>query len=151
MNDSVIVDTAGRSVRMPELMKQAGYPQGDPALMRCSSSSTRRSVRRRRHHREGLPGGRRFHRRCAHQARWRFSRRCCAVDPRCDRQTDPFASTGEGLDDLEQFYPDRTASRILDLGDVLTLIEKRSRPLTKRKPARSPRSSPRTSSRSTTS
>ncbi|HWU48001.1 MAG TPA: signal recognition particle protein [Humibacter sp.] len=34
-----------------------------------------------------------------------------------------FASTGEGLDDFEPFHPDRMASRILDLGDVLTLIE----------------------------
>ncbi|MBN9172288.1 MAG: signal recognition particle protein, partial [Microbacterium sp.] len=34
-----------------------------------------------------------------------------------------FASTGEGLDDLEPFHPDRMASRILDLGDILTLIE----------------------------
>src|SRR6478609_8454408 len=34
-----------------------------------------------------------------------------------------YASMGEGLDDLEPFYPDRMASRILDLGDVLTLIE----------------------------
>ncbi|MFT4235148.1 MAG: signal recognition particle protein [Microbacterium sp.] len=34
-----------------------------------------------------------------------------------------FASTGEGQDDLEEFHPDRMASRILDLGDVLTLIE----------------------------
>ncbi|MEY5017067.1 MAG: signal recognition particle protein [Actinomycetota bacterium] len=34
-----------------------------------------------------------------------------------------FASTGEGLDDVEQFHPDRMASRILDLGDILTLIE----------------------------
>lgn len=34
-----------------------------------------------------------------------------------------FASTGEGLDDFEVFHPDRMASRILDMGDVLTLIE----------------------------
>ena len=34
-----------------------------------------------------------------------------------------FASTGEGLGDFEPFHPDRMASRILDLGDVLTLIE----------------------------
>ena len=34
-----------------------------------------------------------------------------------------FASTGEGLGDFEPFYPDRMASRILDLGDILTLIE----------------------------
>ena len=34
-----------------------------------------------------------------------------------------FASTGERLDDFEPFHPDRMASRILDLGDILTLIE----------------------------
>ncbi|HKU10177.1 signal recognition particle protein [Sinomonas sp.] len=34
-----------------------------------------------------------------------------------------FASTGEGLDDFELFHPDRMASRILDMGDVMTLIE----------------------------
>jgi len=35
-----------------------------------------------------------------------------------------FASVGEKLDDMEPFYPDRMASRILGMGDVLTLIEK---------------------------
>src|SRR4051795_13557779 len=35
-----------------------------------------------------------------------------------------FASTGEKLGDFEPFYPDRMASRILGMGDVLTLIEK---------------------------
>ena len=35
-----------------------------------------------------------------------------------------FCGMGEKLDDLEQFYPDRMASRILGMGDVLTLIEK---------------------------
>ena len=35
-----------------------------------------------------------------------------------------FAGMGEKLDDLEPFYPDRMASRILGMGDVLTLIEK---------------------------
>jgi signal recognition particle subunit SRP54 len=34
------------------------------------------------------------------------------------------ASTGEKLDQLEYFHPDRMASRILGMGDVLTLIEK---------------------------
>ncbi|MGB5015836.1 MAG: signal recognition particle protein, partial [Candidatus Nanopelagicales bacterium] len=34
-----------------------------------------------------------------------------------------FASTGEGLGDFEQFHPDRMANRILDMGDMLTLIE----------------------------
>jgi signal recognition particle subunit SRP54 len=35
-----------------------------------------------------------------------------------------FAGTGEKLDDFEPFYPDRMASRILGMGDMLTLIEK---------------------------
>ena len=35
-----------------------------------------------------------------------------------------FASTGEKLGDFEPFHPDRMASRILGMGDVLTLIEK---------------------------
>jgi signal recognition particle subunit SRP54 len=35
-----------------------------------------------------------------------------------------FISTGEKLDALEPFYPDRMASRILGMGDVLTLVEK---------------------------
>ena len=34
-----------------------------------------------------------------------------------------FASTGEQVKDFEVFHPDRMASRILDMGDVLTLIE----------------------------
>jgi signal recognition particle subunit SRP54 len=34
-----------------------------------------------------------------------------------------FASTGESLDDFEPFHPDRMASRILDLGDIMSLIE----------------------------
>lgn len=35
-----------------------------------------------------------------------------------------FVGAGEKLDDLEPFYPDRMASRILGMGDVMTLIEK---------------------------
>jgi signal recognition particle subunit SRP54 len=38
-----------------------------------------------------------------------------------------FASTGEKLADFDVFHPDRMASRILDLGDVLTLIEQAER------------------------
>jgi len=37
-----------------------------------------------------------------------------------------YVGMGEKLSDLEQFYPDRMASRILGMGDVLTLIEKAS-------------------------
>lgn len=37
-----------------------------------------------------------------------------------------FSSVGEKLDQIEPFYPDRMASRILGMGDVLTLIDKAS-------------------------
>ena len=35
-----------------------------------------------------------------------------------------FAASGEKMDDIEAFHPDRMASRILGMGDVLTLIDK---------------------------
>lgn len=35
-----------------------------------------------------------------------------------------FVGIGEGLDDIEVFHPERVASRILGMGDILTLIEK---------------------------
>ncbi len=40
-----------------------------------------------------------------------------------------FSSTGEGLGDFERFHADRMASRILDMGDLLTLIEQAERTL----------------------
>ncbi len=41
-----------------------------------------------------------------------------------------FSSVGEKLGDLEPFYPDRMANRILGMGDVLTLIEKAQEAIT---------------------
>ena len=43
-----------------------------------------------------------------------------------------FASTGEKTTDIETFHPDRMASRILDMGDVLTLIEQAERAFSRR-------------------
>jgi len=40
-----------------------------------------------------------------------------------------YASTGEKLDELERFHPDRMAQRILGMGDVLSLIEKAEKEL----------------------
>ena len=42
-----------------------------------------------------------------------------------------YVGMGEKLSDLEQFYPDRMASRILGMGDVLTLIDKAQQALDK--------------------
>lgn len=44
-----------------------------------------------------------------------------------------FASSGEKLDNFEYFHPDRVASRILGMGDVLSLIEKAERTIDERK------------------
>ena len=44
-----------------------------------------------------------------------------------------FAGTGEKLDDLEVFHPERMASRILGMGDVLTLIEEAESKLDQKK------------------
>lgn len=44
-----------------------------------------------------------------------------------------FVGTGEKLEDLEVFHPDRLASRILGMGDVITLIEKAEAALDERK------------------
>ncbi|MCC8029071.1 MAG: signal recognition particle protein [Lachnospiraceae bacterium] len=46
-----------------------------------------------------------------------------------------YAGMGEKLSDLEQFYPDRMASRILGMGDVLSLIEKAEAELDEEKAA----------------
>lgn len=43
-----------------------------------------------------------------------------------------YVGMGEKLDDFEQFYPDRMASRILGMGDVLTLIEKAENVMTQK-------------------
>ena len=45
-----------------------------------------------------------------------------------------FVGVGEKLDDLEPFDPDRMASRILGMGDVLTLIEKAQEGYDRRRP-----------------
>jgi signal recognition particle subunit SRP54 len=42
---------------------------------------------------------------------------------------------GEKMDALEVFYPDRMASRILGMGDVLSLVEKAQANMMKNKPA----------------
>ena len=46
-----------------------------------------------------------------------------------------FSGTGEKLDQIEVFHPDRMASRILGMGDVLTLIEKAEQSLDAKKAA----------------
>ena len=49
-----------------------------------------------------------------------------------------FMGVGETVDGLEAFHPDRLASRILGMGDILGLIEEAEQKLTKKKPKGSP-------------
>ena len=58
-----------------------------------------------------------------------------------------FVGVGEKLDAIEPFYPDRMASRILGMGDVLTLIEKAQQSIDEKKAAELERSCGRTTSR----
>ena len=59
------------------------------------------------------------------QDRWRYPRRRGTFGAERHRASPvKFQGTGEKLDDLEVFHPSRMASRILGMGDVLSLIEK---------------------------
>ncbi len=60
----------------------------------------------------------------ADQAGRRRPRRCCPVHPGRHRQAHQIRGTGEKLDMIEPFHPDRMAGRILGMGDMLTFIEK---------------------------
>ena len=62
-----------------------------------------------------------------------------------------FVGTGEHLDSLEEFHPDRMAGRILGMGDVLTLVEQAQQKFDQDEMASRSSGSARASSRSTTS
>ena len=47
-----------------------------------------------------------------------------------------FIGTGEKIDGLEPFYPDRIASRILGMGDVISLIEEAEQKVDKKQAER---------------
>ncbi len=56
--------------------------------------------------------------------RWRCKRRCCFSIRSVVGKPIKFISNGEKLNDLEVFYPERLASRILGKGDIISLVEK---------------------------
>ena len=62
-----------------------------------------------------------------------------------------FVSVGEKLDQLEEFHPDRMASRILGMGDVMSLIERAQEQFDEREAAEMEASCARPTSRSRTS
>ncbi|MET0974836.1 MAG: signal recognition particle receptor subunit alpha, partial [Leifsonia sp.] len=121
--DTVIVDTAGRLGVDAELMKQAGDIRRaidpDEVLFVIDAMIGQDAVATAKAFQEGVDFTGVVLSKLDGDARGGAALSVASVTGR------PiiFASTGEGLDDLEAFHPDRMASRILDLGDILTLIE----------------------------
>lgn len=60
-----------------------------------------------------------------------------------------FVSSGEKVDDLDIFYPDRMAQRILGMGDIVSFVERAQERLDLKKPKNSKRNCFKTSSTST--
>jgi signal recognition particle subunit SRP54 len=122
-HDVVIVDTAGRLGIDAELMKQAAdirkAVDPDEVLFVIDSLTGQDAVNTARAFQEGVDFTGVVLTKLDGDSRGGAALSVASVTGR------PiiFASIGEGLDDFEPFHPDRMASRILDLGDILTLIE----------------------------
>ncbi|WP_166865733.1 MULTISPECIES: signal recognition particle protein [unclassified Salinibacterium] len=123
LHDVVIVDTAGRLGIDAELMKQASNIRKavnpDEVLFVIDAMIGQDAVNTARAFQEGVDFTGVVLTKLDGDARGGAALSIASVTGR------PiiFASTGEGLDDFEPFHPDRMANRILDLGDILTLIE----------------------------
>ncbi len=122
-HDVVIIDTAGRLGVDAELMKQAADIRGatdpDEVLFVIDSLTGQDAVNTARAFQDGVDFTGVVLSKLDGDSRGGAALSVASVTGR------PiiFASTGEGLEDVEAFHPDRMASRILDLGDILTLIE----------------------------
>jgi len=121
--DTVIVDTAGRLGIDAELMKQASdirkAVDPDEVLFVIDAMIGQDAVTTARAFQDGVDFSGVVLTKLDGDARGGAALSVASITGRPIM----FASTGEGLDDFEPFHPDRMASRILDLGDILTLIE----------------------------
>ncbi|GAB3272345.1 signal recognition particle protein [Microbacterium sp. MEC084] len=123
LHDVVIIDTAGRLGVDAELMKQAAdirrVTNPDEVLFVIDAMIGQDAVNTAKAFQEGVDFTGVVLSKLDGDARGGAALSVASVTGR------PiiFASTGEGLEDVEPFHPDRMASRILDLGDILTLIE----------------------------
>ncbi|WP_343924294.1 signal recognition particle protein [Rhodoglobus aureus] len=122
-HDVVIIDTAGRLGVDAELMKQAANIRKavdpDEVLFIIDAMIGQDAVKTARAFQEGVDFTGVVLSKLDGDARGGAALSVASITGRPIM----FASTGEGLDDFEPFHPDRMASRILDLGDILTLIE----------------------------
>jgi len=122
-HDMVIVDTAGRlgvdadMMAQAEAIRDAVQPQEILFVVDAMWARTRSNTAAA--FRDGVGfSGVVLTKLDGERARWRR-----AVGPVRHRQPIMFASNGEKLTDFDVFHPDRMASRILGMGDVMTLIE----------------------------
>jgi signal recognition particle subunit SRP54 len=122
--DVVIIDTAGRLHVDPEMMKQArkikDVTRPVHVVMACDAMTGQDAVVQARAFIDEVDTTGFILTKLDGDARGGAALSMTAVTGR------PifFAGTGEKLDDLEPFHPDRMAGRILGMGDVLTLVEK---------------------------
>jgi signal recognition particle subunit SRP54 len=123
LHDVVIVDTAGRLAIDAELMKQAAKIRDaidpDEVLFVIDAMVGQDAVRTAQAFAEGVDFTGVVLTKLDGDARGGAALSVRSVTGRPIM----FASTGEKLDDFDAFHPDRMASRILDMGDVMTLIE----------------------------
>jgi signal recognition particle subunit SRP54 len=122
--DVVILDTAGRLHVDPEMMRQArrirDVTKPHHVLMACDAMTGQDAVIQARAFMDEVDTTGFILTKLDGDARGGAALSITAVTER------PvfFVGTGEKLDDLEPFYPDRMAGRVLGMGDVLTLIDK---------------------------
>ncbi len=120
----VIIDTAGRLQVDEELMNQLAEARAvlkDPEVLLVADAMTGQeavNVAKSFHEKIGLTGA-------VLSKMDSDARGGAALSIRYVTQVPiKFISTGEKMKDLEPFYPDRLAGRILDMGDVVSLVEK---------------------------
>jgi signal recognition particle subunit SRP54 len=122
--DVVIVDTAGRLHVDPEMMKQArkikDVTRPQHVLMACDAMTGQDAVIQARAFMQEVDTTGFILTKLDGDARGGAALSMTHVTGKPVY----FVGTGEKVEDLEPFYPDRMASRILGMGDVLTLIEK---------------------------
>jgi signal recognition particle subunit SRP54 len=122
--DVVIVDTAGRLHVDPEMMRQArrikDVTKPTHVLMACDAMTGQDAVVQAREFMREVDTTGFILTKLDGDARGGAALSITAVTGRPVY----FVGTGERPEDLEAFYPDRMAGRILGMGDVLTLIDK---------------------------
>ena len=122
--DVAIIDTAGRLHVDPEMMRQArkikDVTRPNHVLMACDAMTGQDAVVQAREFMAEVDTTGFILTKLDGDARGGAALSMTAVTGRPIY----FVGTGERVDDLEAFYPDRMAGRILGMGDVLTLIEK---------------------------